>query len=398
MQATEARDSEMELERRKLTRRQWRALKAALEFDREKRTPSVVMFLSDLRSQSVAPVSMLTLGKVAAVVAVAVLGYHFLVPGFTQRVGIDSPVITPPSADNRVENNGTELASLQVPDDDVAMEAVETAAPVSADDTPVLEAPQPELLAVVEEKPAVPDKVTPAELSRAAVADLLKPVKCAALKPSVDAGVVNLQGYVSRQFDLEQLQKKLLALPGAKEVNAELTRFNPSKCAVVDLLAPYWAAGQSASKVVSIETRQADNEFVEGEKLVVDIATPAYETYVNVDYFSLDGGVVHMVPSPRATDNQAPANYKATIGDLGEWIISKPFGSEMVTLLLTPEPLFDKMRDEYETGSDYLKAVETQLKRIAETSGSDKITADFVVLDTRPKSFLQKLLPDGTSR
>jgi hypothetical protein len=50
MQATEARDGGLEVEQRKnLSRRQWKALKSALSFDREHRTPSVEQFMAALR-------------------------------------------------------------------------------------------------------------------------------------------------------------------------------------------------------------------------------------------------------------------------------------------------------------------------------------------------------------
>ncbi|MGD8843337.1 MAG: serine/threonine-protein kinase, partial [Gammaproteobacteria bacterium] len=52
MQATEARDGGLQLERRKgLTRKQWNTLKSAVAFDREQRTPTVRQFCDDLRCQ-----------------------------------------------------------------------------------------------------------------------------------------------------------------------------------------------------------------------------------------------------------------------------------------------------------------------------------------------------------
>lgn len=379
MQATEARDGGLELERRQLTRRQWNALKLALDFDRNKRTRSVEKFLSDLcAEQSITlPAPVYMLGKVAATVAVGVFAYQFLIADLIHQPVTDSVIVTVPVG-NSSEPDEAELASLQIPDNDTDTLAVNMQ-------------DEPEMLAMVEPEPVVPVKVPEPDLSRAAVTDVLKEVKCAVFSTTVSDGVVGLRGYVARQFDVNQLEKDLLRLPGAKQVSSDLTRIDESKCAVVDLFAPYWVAGSSVGKGASIRTQQAGNEFVEGDPLVVEISTPAYETYVNVDYFSLDGGVVHMVPGPRAKDNQAPPNYKATIGDLGEWTIAGPFGSEMVTVLLTPQPLFDKQRDEYENRVDYLAAVEEQLKRMAKTSGSDKIAVDFVMLDTRPKSFLQKL-------
>jgi len=394
MQATEARDGGLELERRKhLTRRQWRALKTALDFDREKRTPGIEKFLSELRSERAVtlPAPVYTLGKVAVAAAIGVLAYQYLVVGFMQRSETDSPVAAAP-AESSAGQSEMELASLQVQGIDLDADNAEPADSKEQGSAPAVgQRDEPEVLAMVDPEPVTPVKIPVPELSEAAVAGVLKEVKCAAFSTSVNDGVVNLRGYISRQFDINRLEKDLLALPGAKEVSSDLTRMDASKCAVIDLFAPYWAMGRGAGQGVSIKTRQEGNEFVEGDPLVVQISTPAYETYVNIDYFSLDGGVVHMVPGPRKMDNQAPANYKATIGDLGEWTIGGPFGSEMVTVLYTPQPLFDKVRDEYETRADYLAAIEQQLKRISKTSGSDKIVMDFVMLDTRPKSFLQKL-------
>jgi len=63
----------------------------------------------------------------------------------------------------------------------------------------------------------------------------------------------------------------------------------------------------------------------------------------------------------------------------------------MVAVLMTPEPLFEQLRDEYETKAEYLAAVQEQLERIQKKSGKDRITADFVMINTKPKSLMEKL-------
>jgi hypothetical protein len=191
---------------------------------------------------------------------------------------------------------------------------------------------------------------------------------------------------------MQRLEKDLLALQGAKQIQANLVQVEPVNCKVIELFGPYWANNVSTASGASIRTREKNNQFTEGEPLVVEITTPAYETFVNVDYYSLDGGVVHMIPGPLAMNNQAPASYRAVIGDLGEWTVSGPFGKELVTVLLTPRPLFNKVRDEYDNRDDYLAAVKQQLERIADKSGKDKITADFVIIETKSKSLLKTLL------
>jgi eukaryotic-like serine/threonine-protein kinase len=116
---------------------------------------------------------------------------------------------------------------------------------------------------------------------------------------------------------------------------------------------------------------------------VVDVSTPNYDSYVNIDYYVLDGSVVHMVPSPRVKDNQAPPHYAATIGAGGDWIVSKPFGTELVVLLITPAPLFDSMRPETEARGDYLRLLDARLKQMAAKYGSQKIVADIAPITSK---------------
>ncbi len=118
---------------------------------------------------------------------------------------------------------------------------------------------------------------------------------------------------------------------------------------------------------------------------MVDIKTPGYDAYVYVDYYVLDGNVAHLVPNPRALAHQAPANYTVTVGSLGNWVVSKPFGTELIVLLVTPVPVFDGVRPEIESRSDYLRAVEKQLAQIAAKYGKEKITVDFVRITTKAR-------------
>jgi hypothetical protein len=213
------------------------------------------------------------------------------------------------------------------------------------------------------------------------------------MEVSVKDGSIKLHGYVSKRFELQSLEKDLMALPGARKVDSDLKRVDVEKCEIVELYAPFWLANRAAGGDASIQLKNKASELTEGDSLIVQVTTPPYDSFVNVDYFSLDGGVVHMLPGPRAKANQAPPNYEATIGDLGEWTIAEPFGTEMIAVLVTPRPLFKALRDEYETKADYLAAVKQELKRIEKESGKDKIKADFLMVNTKPRSdsLLQRL-------
>ena len=166
------------------------------------------------------------------------------------------------------------------------------------------------------------------------------------------------------------------------------------KCSVVSVLAPYWLANRKAGTPATLRlkgTSAASAQsmrpapLVEGDTLVLDLTTPAYDAYVTVDYFALDGSVLHMVPSPRARENRTPPSYAATIGGNGSWAIAKPFGTELIALIVTPAPLFDAMRPESEPKAAYLKALEQRLARLEAEHGRQRIAVDVLQVTTRPR-------------
>jgi serine/threonine protein kinase len=338
--ATQARSAGLRPQRpKKLPARQWHALRAALSFDRETRTRSIAQFLPAMRGEraigtsvAVGLASLVTF----ALVAGALTYYHFR--SWPEDREAESTEVAPPR------------------------------------ETPSKEA----------EAPAPPPRVIPA-LSLAAVTPVLAKVPCSAFAASVSEHTLQVKGYVPERFGLARLTESLRAIPGVTTLNTDVQALSDDKCSVVEFFAPYWTSNRQAGAGTSIRTRAADSALTEGDSLILDVTTPGYESYVNVDYYVLDGSVVHLVPSRRAKANQAPPNYTATIGTLAGWTVSKPFGTELIVMLVTPVPLFDALRPESESRADYLRAVEQRLRQIAAKHGPDRITADFVQIKTRAR-------------
>jgi len=383
MQATEARDGGMQLERRKgLTSRQWKALKRALAFNREQRTPTVGQLCHDISCQSlVAPTVFRLSGLAASLLVVAGAAGYYYISLFRPAPEIEATAVSPAA---RAGSNGGETTNRTA-----ALEIEDTESPAAGTEKPPVGNMQ---VAKMEPQSPVKSSVTEAgKLSLPAVMPMLDRVSCAALDATVDNGTVNIYGYASQRLDMERLKNELLALPGAKKVAADVTPVSDEKCAVMDLYEPYWRVNKDAGGITTIRTRSEHGELTEGDPLIVRITTPPYESYVNLDYYSLDGGVVHMVPGPRIEGNQAPPSYAATIGDLGEWIIAKPFGTELVVVLTTPKPLFDQPREEVEKGADYLVALRDRLEQLGRNPAREKIAADFVMINTRPRTLLEQI-------
>jgi serine/threonine protein kinase len=334
--ATQARGAAVKpLRPNNLGQKQWRALKNALSFERETRTPSIAKFLQEFGEErkSNRGAAVLVSALLIALLAAA-FGYYWM------------------TRTNR--------------------ESERTVATAPAASTPS------------QAEPATQSAVMP--LSVASIAPILAKVPCSALLPSVRDQAVQVDGYIPKSFGVIRLKEMLNSVPGVTSVTANVQQVDDNECDVIKTFAPYWIKNhQSGQGSTSIHTKANNAELTEGDPLVVDITTPAYDSYVYVDYNVLDGHVAHLVPNPRAKENQAPASYSATIGSLGNWVVSKPFGSELIVLLTTPAPLFDSIRPEVESRAEYLRAVEKQLEQIKAKYGTDRIAVDIVQITTKAR-------------
>ncbi|MFM0221418.1 serine/threonine protein kinase [Paraburkholderia dipogonis] len=370
LSATQARNSDFKPQRpANLDSKQWRALRSALSFDRNTRMPSVVRFIAEFDNEARAEKSG-TLAKVGlasfAVVCAAAVGVFAFRSGANRHNG--------PQTQAGASQALTEQAASSI------SEGTVTAPPVAPPASPVAAVP-----ATPPAAPAAKPAPKPA-LTLAAVTPALTQVPCSALSASVQDHSLTVRGYVSQRYGAAHLKDTLAALPGVDTLTLQVEPLADDKCDTIKAFAPYWIHNMQAGHVAALHVRPPGGQLSDGDPLVVDVTTPGYDSYVNLDYYQLDGSVVHMVPSPRAKDNQAPPHYAATVGSAGDWIISKPFGSEMVVLLITPAPLFDKPRPESESRADYLRALDARLAQIGGKYGRDHIVADFAPITTKPRS------------
>ncbi len=221
------------------------------------------------------------------------------------------------------------------------------------------------------------------------VATLLGTIPCSVLQASMHDRSALVRGYVAGPKVMKRIEDSLGKVAGITEVKNEIQELPRIYCQTLELYAPYWKANRDAGFGTAIGTPNASNAFVEGERLVVDIGTPTYKSWLYVDYFAQDGSVVHMMPSPGEVFNQGDTRDSFQLGeagDIGLWEVAPPFGTEMVVVLATSAPVFESPRGELEQGNDYRAALRKRLKALESKSRKAKISADFVVIETEPRS------------
>jgi hypothetical protein len=349
MSAVQARGAGMRPQRPpNLGRAKWHALRCALAFEREQRTPSVERFLREIGEPKLMSRYALIGASAVGIIGFAVLalaGLRYMWPGF--------------------------------------LGAPEPAAPASPAVSANAEPAPPPAAPVVAPPPPAPV----AAPSAAVIAAALARIPCSALVGSMNAHALSVQGFLSKDVGAAGLQTTLGAISGVASVKLDVQLVDPDKCPVMDVYAPYWAAYRRAGGGAAIRLAGTRGGTVlnEGDSLMVDVTTAGAESFISVDYYVLDASVVHLIPNPRSRDNRAPPHYTATIGSLGEWGIGKPFGNELVVLLTTPVPLFDTIRPVSEPGAQYLTEVAKQLKQISARNGADKISVEFLQITTKPR-------------
>ncbi|TCW84338.1 protein kinase [Burkholderia sp. SRS-46] len=359
LSATQARSDNLRPERLPgLDRTQWRTLSAALSFDRATRTPGINPFLEGMgvfkRPSTLSGVRVGAAAGACALAAIVVLWYGLqALSRNSERHPAASAQALAPAAGNDAATAHATAASAPA----AVAAAVNPAAPAAS-------------------APAAP------AIALASVMAALSRLPCSALDASVRDHALQVRGYVEAVGGAARLQTALDGMALGQAVNPDVQPIDGHNCEVVNALAAYWRANRASAHVASIRTRPPDARLAEGSPLVIDITTPGYDTYVYVDYYVLNGSVVHLVPSSHARDNQAPPNYSATIGSMGDWVIGKPFGTEMIVLIATPAPLFDALRPPSEPRAAYLAAVDRQLKLFDAKYGAGRVAADFVQITT----------------
>ncbi len=221
------------------------------------------------------------------------------------------------------------------------------------------------------------------------VTAFLGTMPCSVLQASINDRTLVVRGFAAGPKVMARIDDSLGNIAGISELKNEIHKLPRVFCQTLEFYGPYWKANRDAGFGAAIGTPKADDTFVAGERLVLDINTPTYKSLLYVDYFDHEGNVVHMMPSPGEEFNQGEPRTSFQLGeegDIGLWEIAPPFGTDMIVVLASSVPLFDGARRQVEDANDYRAALGKRLKALKSESAGAKISAAFVAIETNPGS------------
>ena len=208
--------------------------------------------------------------------------------------------------------------------------------------------------------------------------------KCYRLQADIiDNNQVSLAGYLSADSDKRKLIDRVRQVPGVEAVDADAVEVHVwPYCEVIEILSDYKKRNADQRLGLNITPYQHGRDFTEGEYLLLEMTAPNYPAHVYVDYYDLQGNVVHILPNPTDEQNSLAAGNRKLLGkrDPGKrhYKITGPrFGEQMITIMAAPAPLFPEGRKELEDASSYLTELRNMLRVIDE-----KFVANYFFIET----------------
>ena len=232
-------------------------------------------------------------------------------------------------------------------------------------------------------QPAAPPPMTAAQ-REAAFTSTLGSLPCTLL----NANGSTLTGVAGAGAPQAALTAAINSLPNSSTIQNRIQTIDGPYCAALDAIRPYHPLFMGTGGALGLVLAGGKTVLRDGDLLTVDQTMPGFSGYLETDYFSNDGTVLHLYPTSTDAAQQFPAGSSKVLGDPAHggasWQISAPYGTDMIISIASSVPLFTKLRPQDENASDYLPALRTALQNAA--SGGAQISVAVIPVVTLPKS------------
>jgi hypothetical protein len=222
---------------------------------------------------------------------------------------------------------------------------------------------------------------------------LFRNLPCADVRIDVsDRGDVTASGYVASESDRAAAAEQLNKLPDVGQVENAVAVMKPPLCEALGLLRETTAYG--APTAPRIDPGGLAGVYREGDNLKLTV-TAMSDGYLYVDYVDAENDatyvptaagetdryVLHLLPNDRWRSEERPvkAGEEVVIGTLPEevasYVIRPPFGTYLITAVVSPERLFERPRTIEEPAETYFSDLRERLTAVAGRVGRENLPA-----------------------
>jgi type IV/VI secretion system ImpK/VasF family protein len=202
------------------------------------------------------------------------------------------------------------------------------------------------------------------------------------------AGAVTVAGRVASEAQRASIRQGILSLDRRLQVKDGFEMIPWPFCEVLDLLEPLKKRNEAQAFGLTARLDKPGDQplYYHNENFAIEVKGPTkFESYVYVDYYSTDETVGHLFPNTKETSNRLGPNRSFLVGQPNgpqPWLITPPFGRDLVTVIASKGPLFLQSRPAAEPVRTYLQDLRQALPRDPSTAD---VAATFYFIQTQDR-------------
>jgi class 3 adenylate cyclase len=234
----------------------------------------------------------------------------------------------------------------------------------------------PQSATAADPAPGVAPSTTEQELR-----DAMRQIDCASLRIRTSpGGTRTISGTVPTDAERTRLVELAKRLVPRDQLGVDIEILPAPLCGsllVFDRMRPTATASEAA---IDAQLTGGGSTLREGDPIRVEVKAGSSPVNLRIDYFSLDGQVLHMLPNrdqPGVTLGAGARRVFGASGGAGDsWNAGgAPFGTEFIAVTATPQGLDLARRPDAELAATYLKDLESALQRSRQSGGRAPVVA-----------------------
>ena len=217
-------------------------------------------------------------------------------------------------------------------------------------------------------------QVAQAGAALGAVRTALAKAPCAILKAESGAdGALTVTGATGEPGADGQLRTLIESTAPGMPYSLRIDAASRPMCDPLAAVSRLRERNQELPQPVSVQSSSPGAVFKNGQNLILELHGPNFPAYLQVDYFTLEGFVVHLLPNGLEKDNKVAAGGQRRLGDPAGggrfWTVGQPFGRELIVVTASAKPLFPALRPEAEQAAGYLAELRKAVDAAAKAGG-----------------------------
>ncbi len=210
---------------------------------------------------------------------------------------------------------------------------------------------------------------------------------CTLLTAAPGPAATTLTGLAGTGEAQSALTGAIQSLPAGINITNKIQTINGPYCDALNTIRPYHSIFPIPGAALSLALAAGKTTLKDGDLITVKQTMPDFGGYLQTDYFSSDGSILHLYPTSTDPRKFISASASKTLGDPthggAAWQVSAPYGTDLIISIASTTPLFTTPRPADENASDYLPDLRAALQNAVSAGATVAVNAILVITQAK---------------